>query len=142
MHSAAGFVCNSAIWTSGSIWKRSRVISAGGNGIASAREPSGVSRCFGNLPAHDPSPVARHGGGKSPMARNLKRLGAGRSRRHRLFAASSGGKDYISIDDDMPPKPKWMRWNTYERITRRCEANEAICNQYLLGFLARLENQH
>ena len=53
-----------------------------------------------------------------------------------------GGKDYISIDDDMPPKPKWMRWNTYERITRRCETNEAICNLYLLGFLARLENQH
>ena len=53
-----------------------------------------------------------------------------------------GGKDYISIDDDMPPKPKWMRWNTYERITQRCETYEATCNLYLLGFLARLENQH
>jgi hypothetical protein len=53
-----------------------------------------------------------------------------------------GGQDYISIDDEMPPKPKWMRWRTHERITRRCEANEATCNLYLLGFLARLKNQH
>jgi hypothetical protein len=69
------------------------------------------------------------------------------TRRDRALSAAQaircklGGKDYISIDDDMPPKPKWMRWNTYERITRRCEANEAICNLYLLGFLARLKNQ-
>jgi transcriptional regulator with XRE-family HTH domain len=27
------------------------------------------------------------------------------------------------------------------RIEQACEANEAICNEYLIGFLARLKNQ-
>jgi hypothetical protein len=39
----------------------------------------------------------------------------------------------------MAPKPKWMRWRTNDRIIRRCDANETICNQYLSEFLARLE---
>ena len=60
-------------------------------------------------------------------------LNAAQDIRYRL-----GWKDYTSIDDCMPPKPKWMRWRTYERIIQRYEANEAICNQYLLGLLARL----
>jgi hypothetical protein len=64
-------------------------------------------------------------------------LNAAQDIRYRL-----GWEDYTSIDDCMPPKPKWMRWRTYERIIQRCEANEAICNQYLWGILARLTNQH
>jgi hypothetical protein len=63
-------------------------------------------------------------------------LNAAQDIRYRL-----GWKDYASIDDCMPPKPKWMRWRTYERIIQRCEANEAICNQYLWGILARLKHQ-
>ena len=64
-------------------------------------------------------------------------LNAAQDIRYRL-----GWEDYASIDDCMPPKPKWMRWRTYERIIQLCEANEAICNQYLWGILARLKNQH
>jgi hypothetical protein len=36
----------------------------------------------------------------------------------------------------MPAKPKkQVRWP--EEFTGRCESNEAACNQYLAGFLAR-----
>ncbi len=50
-----------------------------------------------------------------------------------------GGKAFLCIDDFMPPKPKWMRWRTYETITGRCEAHEAVCHRYLAGFLAQLK---
>jgi hypothetical protein len=60
-------------------------------------------------------------------------LSAAHDIRYRL-----GGKDFIPICNGIPPKPKWMRWRTYERIVHRCEANEAVCHQHLSGCLARL----
>jgi hypothetical protein len=86
-------------------------VDGGRAGAHGATRPGGgvnhrLAHCE-NLPARDPSPVARHGGGKSPMARNLKRLGTGRSRRHRLFPASSGQvtRPELGIADQHPREP-------------------------------------
>jgi hypothetical protein len=92
----------------------------GFGGVANARRPQGRQVAYGSQ-------------FETPRDRALSAAQA--------IRCKLGGKDYISIDGDMPPKPKWMRWRTYERITQRCEAYEAICNLYLLGFLARLKNQ-
>jgi hypothetical protein len=59
-------------------------------------------------------------------------LSAAQDIRYRL-----GGKDYISLEEHSPPKPKGMHWRTYEAKIKRCEAFEAICNQYLMRFVAR-----
>lgn len=49
-----------------------------------------------------------------------------------------GGKDFVSIIDGIPPpKPKWMRWRTYDKIIRRCDAYEAAVNRRLAAFLGR-----
>src|ERR1700730_1397014 len=134
MPGAAGCVCNSAIWISGLIWKRSRVIVCPRTErrVSVLWNPPG-SRSFASRQAWGRQ-VAYGSQFETPRGRALSAAQA--------IRCKLGGKDYISIDDDMPPKPKWMRWRTYERITRRCEANEATCNLCLLGFLARLENQH
>jgi len=49
-----------------------------------------------------------------------------------------GGKDYISIDDDMPPKPKWMRWATYNRYERKFDAYEEVLDYGCYALLAKL----
>jgi hypothetical protein len=59
-------------------------------------------------------------------------LSAAQDIRYRL-----GGKDYISLEELSPPKPKGMHWCTYEAKINRCEAYEAICNQHLMRFVAR-----
>lgn len=46
---------------------------------------------------------------------------------------------FSCLDEPIPPKPKWMRWRTYERITSKCERYEATCEAHLIGFLRRLE---
>ena len=39
---------------------------------------------------------------------------------------------------DLPPKPKWMRWRTYDRYTQRYDAYEAILDNGCLELLAKL----
>jgi hypothetical protein len=43
---------------------------------------------------------------------------------------------------DYIPKPKWMRWRTYERETARIEAAAEICNAFLLQLVQRLQAKH
>jgi hypothetical protein len=43
---------------------------------------------------------------------------------------------------DYIPKPKWMRWRTYERKTARIEAAEGITDAYLSEFVQRLQEKH
>jgi hypothetical protein len=44
-----------------------------------------------------------------------------------------GGKGLISAGDtfNAPPKPKWMRWKTYDAI---CAEGERLCSLYAEGF--------
>jgi hypothetical protein len=48
-----------------------------------------------------------------------------------------GGPEYRSILDGVPPKPKWMRCATYDKIVRRHERHEAIAFRHVGAFLDR-----
>jgi hypothetical protein len=39
---------------------------------------------------------------------------------------------------DLPPKPKWMRWRTYNRMVERFDQYEAMVEEGLLGAVKRL----
>jgi hypothetical protein len=39
---------------------------------------------------------------------------------------------------DLPPKPKWMRWRTYNRMVERSERYEAMVEEGLLEAIMRL----
>ena len=39
---------------------------------------------------------------------------------------------------DFPPKPKWMRWNTYNRAEEKFDRYEAILNEGLAELVAKL----
>jgi len=56
----------------------------------------------------------------------------------RAIRRSLGGPDWESIDEIDPPKPKWMRWRTYERLIDRSRAYEAIGDENALRVIARL----
>jgi hypothetical protein len=40
-------------------------------------------------------------------------------------------------DWELPPKPKWMRWTTYERMAKQYRFNQGIINQSMADFVAR-----
>ena len=40
---------------------------------------------------------------------------------------------------DLPPKPKWMRWRTYDRLVRKFDAYEDILNQNIAELIALLD---
>ena len=39
---------------------------------------------------------------------------------------------------DLPPKPKWMRWRTYNRMVERFDRYQAMVEEGLLGVVKRL----
>jgi hypothetical protein len=39
---------------------------------------------------------------------------------------------------DLPPKPKWMRWRTYNRATEKFDRYETILNEGIFELMARL----
>lgn len=47
-----------------------------------------------------------------------------------------GGPDYWALSGD-PPKPKWMRWRTYNRIMDQADRYEAIADRRLVMFAAQ-----
>jgi hypothetical protein len=45
----------------------------------------------------------------------------------------------LNPDDwELPPKPKWMRWHTYNRFVDRFDSYEAILDQGILKLVAKL----
>jgi hypothetical protein len=48
------------------------------------------------------------------------------------------GWEYDSPDDGPPPKPKWMRWRTYDRLVAEWDAAVALHRALWLGGAARL----
>ncbi len=40
-------------------------------------------------------------------------------------------------DWDLPPKPKWMRWRTYNRYVERYDAYEDVLNSGIVDFAAK-----
>jgi hypothetical protein len=41
-------------------------------------------------------------------------------------------------DDDFPPKPKWMRWKTYNRLDEKAQASEKAADDELAWAVSRL----
>ena len=39
---------------------------------------------------------------------------------------------------DLPPKPKWMRWKTYNRYVERFDRYEDILNDGIIELMAKL----
>lgn len=56
----------------------------------------------------------------------------------RKIRARIGGRGWESLDDFFPPKPKGMRWATYDRAAKRCEGYEATVDARLAGLMGRL----
>jgi hypothetical protein len=50
------------------------------------------------------------------------------------------GPEWAPLDGSDPPKPKWMRWRTYDRILARADAYEAIADEHTLRLVVRLGN--
>lgn len=42
------------------------------------------------------------------------------------------------MDDIPPPKSKWIRWRTYDKMLQRYEAYEDIANDRLVEIVSRL----
>ena len=54
--------------------------------------------------------------------------------------ARLGGSDWAGIDEFDPPRPKWMRWRTYERLIDRSREYEAVADERLFRIIARWGN--
>lgn len=92
-----------------------------------------------------------YGAGRLFACRHCYRLGYAIQRggsldqAHRRLARLHGklGADYDGPDIPPPPKPKWMRWKTYARITEQIEAGQDhLTAVFVVGsgaLLARLE---
>src|SRR5262245_762778 len=46
--------------------------------------------------------------------------------------------DHDSDEWELPPKPKWMRWRTYNRYEERFDRGEAILNDGIAELMAAL----
>ena len=46
--------------------------------------------------------------------------------------ARLGGPDWAGIDEFDPPKPKWMRWRTYNRIVNQSRELESIADERIV----------
>jgi hypothetical protein len=56
----------------------------------------------------------------------------------RKIRARIGGPGWESLEDPFPPKPKGMRWATYDRAAQRCEGYEATADARLITLAGRL----
>jgi hypothetical protein len=92
-----------------------------------------------------------YGGGRLFACRRCYRLGyavqrggpADRAHHHLACLHRKLGAAYADPSAPTPPKPKWMRWRTFSRITQRIEAaNEQLDAIFMAGaerILARAE---
>lgn len=62
-------------------------------------------------------------------------LDAAQEVRYRL-----GGRDWVSLDAGLPPRPKGMHRRTYEMLIARCEIGETIVERHLVGIIGRLRD--
>lgn len=57
--------------------------------------------------------------------------------RARAIRTNLGGPDWATVDEFDPPKPKWMRWRTYNRQIEQSRDYEAIADERLFRLIAR-----
>jgi hypothetical protein len=67
---------------------------------------------------------------------------AGRDNRAHIGQAKIKSRLIADLDPDewdLPPKPKWMRWRTYDRYVKRYNAYEEILTEGIPDLLAKLD---
>ena len=95
-----------------------------------------MHRFYGCLQEPTASAADRRGEGKSPTPLNLRTrtiaLTSGQAKiKSRLIA------DLDPDEWDLPPKPKGMRWRTYNRYVERYDAYEAILDYGIAELIAK-----
>lgn len=70
----------------------------------------------------------------SQFSTTVDRAHQGKARVNSRLCAIGG---FDPEDWDFPPKPKWMRWNTYRRAEEKFDRYEAILDEGLVGLVAR-----
>ena len=55
----------------------------------------------------------------------------------RRASGGANGSDLDPYEWDLPPKPKWMRWNTYNRFVERYDAYDAILDYGIAQLIAK-----
>ena len=88
----------------------------------------GAMEATGRTPVLESSGL---GGDKLPTPRNSATQITGRIKA-RLIA------DLDPDEWDLPPKPKWMRWSTYNRHVERYDAYEGILDRGIFELAAKL----
>lgn len=58
------------------------------------------------------------------------------TRQRRIFAKL--GEEYECFEQPLPPKPKWMRWRTYDRLCAELRAAEEMHDEISLAGIASL----
>ena len=99
------------------------------NGVHCGRQVAklyGAGRVFACRHCYRLGYAVQRGGPTDRAHHNLGRL-------HRKLRADYGGPDAPP-----PPKPKWMRWKTYSRITRQIEAGQERLNVVFIVGAQRL----
>ena len=95
-----------------------------------------MHRSYGCLQEPTAFAAVRRGEGESPTPLNFldpdNRAHRGQAKiKSRLIA------DLDPDEWDLPPKPKWMRWRTYNRYVQKFDAYEDILNQNIAELMAR-----
>ena len=112
----AGFASSWAASISGSRSFPARDISVVGNGTSCARSETVPCRCFGSQTARRDFAAGKPGAGRSPINPNSTMPQTGRT----VGKRGSSPRLIADLDPDewdLPPKPKWMRWATYNRYS-------------------------
>ena len=114
-----GAASSSAISINASSWCLVRAISGGGNGTSSVRTRGVARRCSGSCQALVISRAGSIGGQsyRSQCSDWVQRAHMGKARIKKRLC-EIGGFDPERETGLFPPKPKWMRWRTYDRAVQ------------------------
>ena len=113
-------------------------VSEVGNGTLSARGPAQELQYCGCLLAPDHLPQGSGGGARSPITHSsylrltVRILGKSRINRRLCVAGSFDPSEW-----EFPPKPKWMRWPTYQRAEEKFDRYEATLDVGTFALVAK-----
>jgi hypothetical protein len=96
-----------------------------------------MRRYYGCLPERNDSGAVKHGGNKLLTPTNLLI----QTNRAHIGQAKIKSRSIADLDPNewaLTPKPKWMRWRTYDRYVERYDAYEAILSYGISELLAKL----
>ena len=80
--------------------------------------------------------ASRRAYGLAYRSQRVTALDRSHDRQRRIFAKL--GEEYESFQQPPPPKPKWMRWRTYDRLCAELAEAEAVHDAVFLAGASRL----